>query len=121
MRIQVSRKQIADNHHCIRVSYCSLQHLLTYATSQYYTAGTYGWNFDAYTFEKNGMNLCITTGYRGMVENCKNACTYAICKQYDTTAMEILADNSRDKRERLEKLNQEFLSVVFKPVLECVR
>lgn len=118
MRTQVTRKKLSENYNCIAVGYCDLQSLLSYSHSDYYTAGVYGWNFDAYTFEIDGMNLCITTGYRSMINNCKNSCTYGICKKYETLAHAICSDNKDKKNERMQKLIDEFLRIVFSPVLK---
>lgn len=110
MRVQVTRKQIADNHYCIAVGYCQLQHLLTYANSPYYTAGVYGWNFDAYTFEYKGCNVAICMGYRGMPGIHLD---YDMEQGFDNRAQEILSDKEGNKRERLDTLIQEFLAVAL--------
>lgn len=110
IRMKTTRKQIADNHYCIAVGYCQLQHLLTYASSPYYTAGVYGWNFDAYTFKYKGCNVAICTGYRSMPGIHLD---YDIEKDFDNRAQNILADNEGNKRERLDALIQEFLSVAL--------
>jgi hypothetical protein len=110
MRVQVTRKQIVDNHYCIAVGYCQLQHLLAYAKSPYYTAGVYGWNFDAYIFEYKGYNVAICTGYRGMPGI---SIPYAMEKEFDNKAEKILADNEGNKRERLDALIQEFIATVL--------
>src|SRR5574344_28909 len=110
MRMKATRKQIVDNHYCIAVGYCQLQHLLTYAKSPYYTAGVYGWNFDVYPFEYNGYNVAICTGYRGMPGI---FIPYTVEKEFDNKAEKILADNEGNKRERLDALIQEFISAAL--------
>jgi len=119
MRTQVTRKNLSENYYCVSVGYCELQHLLSFEYSPYYTAGTYGWNFDAYVFNHKGMNVAITTGYRGMIDNCKNKCTYETCREYDKRASEILSDDKGNYRERLSVLIAEFLGVVFAPLEEA--
>jgi hypothetical protein len=118
MRIQVIRKQISDNYFCIAVGYCKLQSLLSYESSPYYTAGTYGWNFDVYPFDFHGMNVAITTGYRGMVRNCGIEVSYNTCQKYEKLAREILAKYEPDNREQLRTLIDSFLEEVFKPLLK---
>lgn len=121
MRTQVTRKKLSENYYCVSVGYCELQHLLSYESSPYYTAGIYGWNFDAYVFTYNGMNVAITTGYRSLINNCKNNCTYEICKKYDNKAREILQGENDSTRARilLERLIADFLGVVFTPLEEA--
>lgn len=107
MRVQVTRKRIDENFKCISVGYCELQNLLKYEPVKYYTTGIYGWNFDVYTFEYKGANVAITTGYRGMVDNCKNNYTYDLGKDFDSRA-------AGASREECDLLIKEFLDIVFK-------
>ncbi len=119
MRLEVTKKKLAENFYCVSCGYCDLQYLLRYQNSPYYNAGTYGWNFDVYTFEFRGCSVAITTGYRGMVDNCKgNKCTYSVCKEFDNRAEKILADTSVNKKEQLDTLIQEFLTVVYLGVIK---
>ena len=110
IRMKTTRKQIKQNYYCIAIGYGQLQHLLTYANSPYYTAGVYGWNFDAYTFEYKGCNVAICTGYRGMPGI---SIPYAMENEFDNKAKKILADNEGNKRERLDTLIKEFISVAL--------
>ena len=111
IRMKTTRKQIEQNYCCIAVGYCQLQHLLTYATSPYYTVGVYGWNFDAYTFDYKGCNVAICTGYRGMSGVHVD---YNIECEFEKRADTILTDNVHgNKRERLDALIQEFISVAL--------
>lgn len=111
MRIKVSAQQIKQNYYCIAVGYCQLQHLLTYASSPYYTAGVYGWNFDVYPFEYKGNNVAICTGYRGMAGV---RVDYDVEREFEKKAESILTDNVRgNKRERLESLIMEFISIAL--------
>lgn len=108
--MKTTKKQIEQNYYCIAVGYCQLQHLLSYANSPYYTAGIYGWNFDVYTFEYRGCNVAICTGYRGMPGIHLD---YNMEQGFDNRAKNIIADNEGNKRERLNALIQEFLSVAL--------
>lgn len=113
MRVQVTRKQLAESYYCISVGYCEAQHLLRFADSPYYTAGTYGWNFDAYPFAVNGVNVCITTGYRGMIQNCPSEVDFGMVRRYDEKACDILQDRQGHEEERVGALLQEFLHEAF--------
>ena len=110
MRVQVTRRKLTENFYCIAVGYCQLQNLLNYSRSPYYTAGVYGWNFDAYTFEYKGCNIAICTGYRGMPGE---SVPYDIEHEFDTRAEKINYDNDGNKRERLESLIMEFIAIVY--------
>ena len=111
MRIKVSARQIKKNYFCIAVGYCQLQHLLTYASAPYYTAGVYGWNFDAYTFEYKGNNVAICTGYRGSPGVRIN---YKVEDSFEKRAELILTDNVQgNKKERLESLIMEFIATAL--------
>jgi hypothetical protein len=90
-KIKTTRKQLSENFQCIGFGYCSIQNLLQYKNPRFYTCGTYGWNFDGYIVEHNGQEICITTGYRGMIYNAKqNKDTYSIVKKYDNLAEKIV-------------------------------
>lgn len=117
MRTQVTRKKLSENYNCIAVGYCDLQSLLSYSHSDYYTAGVYGWNFDAYTFEVDGMNLCITTGYRGMIHNVKTKLSYNEIKEYEKNALDIMS-TEKDTKEKVLKLLDEFLRKAFVDVIK---
>lgn len=63
MKIKTTRKAIVDSsERIVSVGYCGAQALLSTVEPFAYTAGTYGWNFDAYRIG----DLTICTGYRGM-------------------------------------------------------
>jgi hypothetical protein len=84
-KAKVTRKWLNQNYKCISVSYCTLQNLLRYESPLYYTCGVYGWNFDAYILD----GICITTGYRGMIDNFQNNNTYELQRKYDKIAAAI--------------------------------
>lgn len=110
MRTKVTRKQIEQNYYCVAVGCCQLQNLLAYAKSPYYTVGIYGWNFDAYTFEYKGCNVAICTGYRNMPGV---RVPYSIEKEFEDRAASICFDKEGNKKERLDSLIQEFISVAL--------
>ena len=91
VKIKTTRKQLGENFQCIGFGYCAIQNLLYFENPRFYTCGIYGWNFDAYVIEHNGIEYCITTGYRGMIYSPKqNRDTYAIVKKYDNLAEKIV-------------------------------
>ena len=112
-KAKVTRKWVNDNFYCCSVGYCDLQYLLHCVSADYYTCGVYGWNFDVYTYG----NYAITTGYRGMIENCKTDKNVSI-REYDQKAREILSKYSyadyEDMRKEVNKLLEEFLNKKFK-------
>ena len=107
-KAEVTRKWIASNYTCCGVGYCTLQYLLRFQHKDFYTAGVYGWNFDAYTFG----DYCITTGYRGMIHHVEanNAL------KYDDEARAILDDSRlswKEKKEKVNNLLKKFLLETF--------
>lgn len=64
MKTQTTIKALRNNYRCLKLGYCDLQHIApaAYVTPDAYTAGVYGWNFDAYIVG----DIAICTGYRGM-------------------------------------------------------
>jgi len=119
MQIKITGKKLRENFYCVSVGYCGLQNLLRFENSPYYNGGIYGWNYDTYTFIYRGCSVAICTGYRGMPNNCKgNKCTYDVCKEFDSKAALILADNSRNKKDQLDVLIKEFLKVIFSEVIK---
>ena len=62
MKVNDTRKSIANNYFCKAAKDGSLQHLFRGIEPNFYTCGIDGWNFDAYTHG----NKCVTTGYCNM-------------------------------------------------------
>ena len=108
-KAEVTRKWIASNYTCCGVGYCELQNLLRFQCKDFYTAGVYGWNFDAYTFG----DYCITTGYRNMICHVEAENV----NEYDNKAREILKDSRLSYEEQKSKVNallKQFLEKTFK-------
>lgn len=106
--IKVTRKWLAGNYTCCGVGYCELQHLLWFKSKDFYTAGVYGWNFDAYIFG----TYCITTGYRNMIRHVEAENT----SEYDNKAYKILEDSKlsyEEKRNKVNALLKQFLEKTF--------
>lgn len=120
MKVKTTRKQIAINYDCIAIGYCDIQNLLQWEHASFYTSGIYGWNFDGYVFTlKNGREICVTTGYRGMINNCKNKCSFELSRKYDEQAETIINnyDSSlsfEQKKDNVKNLLNDFLEECFK-------
>lgn len=116
-KAKVTRKWIAENHDCFAVGYCDLQNLLDFSDPDYYTCGAYGWNFDAYVFTVNGRNVCLTTGYRNMINNFSNTYTRDLCRKYEVMASEIRYSHDigyEDQKKKVTALLNKFLEEVVK-------
>ena len=87
----------------LRVGYCSLQRLLRNHKPFAFTAGVYGWNYDAYDLD----GLVITTGYRNMPGEDADD----LVEEY-----EHKADNVRNDAEALEALVAEFREKVLERI-----
>lgn len=91
-----------------RVGYCDLQTIFNGVTPDYYTAGVYGWNFDAY--ESPDGDTVITTGYRNMIGE---RIPSELLEKYNKKASKINAKYSAwvdyEKRQKaLEKMRLAF-------------
>jgi len=93
-KCKVTRKWLNESYPCISVSYCGLDSLLTFEGANYYTCGVYGWNCDAYALSVDGHNVCITTGYRGLIHNFDNNNSYDLYMSYNKRAQYILHDHN---------------------------
>lgn len=110
-KAKTTRKWINANYNCISVGYCALEYLLRYQEARFYTCGVYGWNCDVYTFG----DYAITTGYRGMIDNCKYVELSA--SEYNKKAEKIIEANFmnyEESRKQVNKLLEEFLKKTFK-------
>lgn len=114
---KVTRKWLNENYDCISVSYCDLQSLLYCKSANYYTCGVYGWNFDAFILEgRNGRTICVTTGYRGMIDNCRNNYSGELGRKYNDAAREYLASTSDlypDMKAKLQGFIDDFIDEVL--------
>lgn len=86
MKIKTTKKYINTvwkNVYC--AGYCDLQYIMHGANPEYYNAGIYGWNWDAYADYKN--DAVITTGYRNMTGR---RVPTALIEKYTERAKEII-------------------------------
>ena len=110
MKTQTTKKyinNIASN--IIKVSYCDLQHLLSYEHPVYYTAGVYGWNADIYYL----WDAVIVTGYRPFGNIIP---PYSMIENYDNLAREVLKDSTIseiERREKVKALLDEFIKIAL--------
>ena len=111
-KARTTAKWVSDNYNCISIGYCDLQFLLRFQEARFYTCGVYGWNFDVYTFG----DYAITTGYRGMITNCKVDKNIS-SSEYDRKARELIDNSSYTEEEKtkseVNKLLEEYLNKVF--------
>lgn len=113
-KARVTRKWLKDSYRCIVCG--DVQYLLYWKSAQFYTCGVYGWNFDAYLVDHKGRTVCITTGYRGMIENCRSNNSYSLQRKYNELAREVVYDRElsyEQQREKLDGLLEDFLAEVF--------
>lgn len=116
-KAKVTRKWINDNYYCCSVRYADLQYLFYNISPDYYTCSVYGWNFDCYIID----GYAVTTGYRGMINNCKNNYSYKLGRDFNERARKIIKNHSDFTTEgckkfysELDKLQKEFIQKVFK-------
>ena len=113
-KAKVTRKWLNENYYCCAAGYADLQYLFHNVSPDYYTCGAYGWNMDAYVID----GYCVTTGYRGMINNCKNHYTYSLGREYNERARKIVENHSdfttEGYNEQLTLLQKEFITKVFK-------
>ena len=89
MKLKARIKDIREHsYRLLKVGYCQMQYLLQYREPFAYTAGVYGWNFDAY--DVNGVTIC--TGYRGMPDNKRMKEDHGLIEKYEKEAMTIAPD-----------------------------
>lgn len=117
-KVNVTRKWLNQNYKCFSVGYCGIQTLLRNHSPQYYTCGVYGWNFDAYIFDTSKGEICLTTGYRGMIDNFPNNHTYALDKEYENKAQKIAYNHEKrlpyeEEKRLLDELLKEYLEKVI--------
>jgi len=94
----------------ICVSYCGLQHLLSYENPVAYTVRSEGWAADIYEFG----NVAIVTGYAPF-GNIRPG--YDLCKKYDDEGRKVRYDYSigwEKQKEKLRKLIDQFIEEVAK-------
>ena len=116
-KMKTTKKALNEGFECISASYCGLENLLTYESPMFYTCGVYGWNCDGYILDFNGRKICLTTGYRGMINNCKNNNSYKLYREYDGRAQKIRMNydiDYKDQKVQITDLLNEYLTEVFK-------
>ena len=105
-KLRITRNDLRGSD-CIVVGYCGLYWLLYYKSPVGYNAGVYGWNYDAYDFNR-GDGKVILTGYRGMIGRDPKVSA----KEYDQKASEIIHDwdiTPEQKEATVNALLDEFL------------
>lgn len=111
-KIRTTRRELKENFKCYGFGYCALQNILYFERTRFYTCGIYGWNFDAYVIEHKGQEICLTTGYRGMIYNDTQKISYNTVKEFDSKALKIICNNALsydNKKIAVTALLHEFL------------
>lgn len=113
MKLHATIREIRDgSYKLLSVGYCEMQHLLQYQSPVAYTAGTYGWNFDAYQI--NDVTIC--TGYRGMPKNKRMNDNWQLVREYEKKAEKIIYSVS-NYQDKIEIVNG-YLSELLKKLAE---
>lgn len=111
-KIRTTRRELKDNFICYGFGYCALQNILYFEHTRFYTCGVYGWNFDAFVIEHKGQEICLTTGYRGIIYNDTQKISYNVVKEFDSKASRIINDSTLsydNKKIAVTALLHEFL------------
>lgn len=111
-KIRTTRRELKDNFNCYGFGYCELSNILYFENARFYTCGIYGWNFDAYVIEHKGQEICLTTGYRNMIENKSQKNSFSLGRKFDNEAGIIISDNKisyDNKKAAVTALLHEFL------------
>lgn len=94
------------------IGYCTLQYLLYFHSPNFYTCGSYGWNYDSYIIG----DYAINTGYRGMFGY---SVDYDLSREYELQAEKILNDNSIDYEKKRELVNNLLMEYLKKAQLQA--
>nr|DAX35645.1 MAG TPA: hypothetical protein [Bacteriophage sp.] len=116
MKYKTTKKATQSNYrNIIKIGYADLQFLLKFTEPTAYTHGVYGWNADVYDFG----NIAIVTGYRPFGNISPD---YKIVDKYNELGKEIYEEEhnsvkdwneeDEDKKNRLNKLTEEFIKEV---------
>lgn len=124
MSLELKRKDLRNNYHCVGVAYCDLQYLLQYFNKLGYYAGVYGWRGDCYVFD--GFAIC--TGYEP-IQTIKidDAIKRKIIKKYNNKAQNYYSKYTFEKygvkyydkiKKQAEKDLQRFLNEIKENIIE---
>lgn len=105
MKVKVTRSLLKSHYNrAIAIGYCDAYSLLYFENPEYYTAGIYGWNFDAYDID----GVLITTGYRGMIGVTPN---YERLRFFNKKSEDVI--NSKitfeEKKKKVSELLKDFI------------
>ena len=102
MKIKVSNTMLKNNYFCMfRAGYCDLHNIMQGVEPDFYNAGVYGWNFDAYE-SPDGVAV-ISTGYRNMLGE---RIPSEILNKYDKKARAINARYDWKDYEKKQKAHE---------------
>lgn len=103
MKTKITKKAIMSVYrNVIKVGYCDMQDALKWREPNFYTAGVYGWNADAYVID---IDTVIVTGYRpfGNIELSRevidtlNKCAKSITRYLNYDLAKIYLRNNLDE------------------------
>lgn len=118
MKYKTTKKETQNNYrNIIKLRAAELHYLLKFTEPAAYTSGVYGWNADVYDFG----NVAIVMGYRPFGNISPD---YDVVEKYNQLGKEIYEEEhnpakdwneeDEDKKNRLNKLIQEFIKEVTK-------
>ena len=115
MSIKVTRKELNETFNCIGCGYCEAQYLLNYENPIFYNCGMYGWNFSGYILRHSitGKTLCLTTGYRNIINNDIVKNDYEIISKYNKLAEKRFSTAPYPEREELQQLINDLIDKIY--------
>ena len=107
-KIKATNKMVKGTNKII-ITVNNLDSLLKCRQANYYNAGVYGWNYDAYVLD----NVTIITGYRPFKTDIE--VSFDLCNKYNNKALEVTKNNTNYEviKNELELLLNEFLKEVL--------
>ena len=118
MKARITTKALKESGKpVITVNYCGIQSALALFDPAYYHAGSYGWNYDAYIFDR----AIIATGYRTPAESGSRVihADYRECELLESAARKLSdlersgAIDFKTRKERAALLIDAFISHIL--------
>jgi hypothetical protein len=109
MKLKASRKDMKRFNIVLGVSYCKIQHLLSFNLPIAYSSGVYGWACDYYLID----GVLISTGYNPLKSKGVKI-DYDLIKSYENKARMIITNASNYNRSfnGVNLLLKEFLQAI---------
>lgn len=106
VKVKVTNKIIKNFSNIICCGDGDLHYLLYFHDANYYNAGVYGWNYDAYIIN---YNTIIVSGYRTISHAIRTS--WELREEYNEKAREIIKNHQltyEQQRDQVEELLQEY-------------